>query len=86
MEASGRVRNDRMAMPVRIESKGGAYHVLNRGNFRTAVFLLDRAKAAFLQGLAETCRRTGRVVDAWVVMSNHYHVALSRVGGRGRAM
>jgi len=71
------VQIDRMARPVRIESEGGAYHVLNRGNFRTAIFRLDRTKSAFLKGLAETCCKTGWVVHAWVLMSNHYHVALS---------
>jgi len=51
--------------------------VLNRGNYRSAIFLDDQTKAAFLKCLAEACDRTGWQVHALVIMSNHYHLALS---------
>jgi REP element-mobilizing transposase RayT len=53
------------------------YHVLNRGNYRRAIFQADKTKKAFLGCLAEACQRTGWVVHAWCLMQNHYHLALT---------
>jgi putative transposase len=66
-----------MARRMRLESAAGVYHVLNRGNYRADVFQTERTKEAFLRCLGETCERTGWVVHAWCIMSNHYHLALS---------
>src|SRR4051812_35686663 len=66
-----------MARPVRMESAAGVYHLLNRGNYRAAIFRSDRTKEAFLKCLAETCRRTDWRVHAWCLMSNHFHLAVS---------
>lgn len=60
-----------------MESEDGVYHVLNRGNYRTDIFRSDKAKAAFLKCLAEACEKTGWLVHAWCLMSNHYHLAIS---------
>ncbi len=65
----------------RIEYEGGIYHVINRGNYRSDVFGTDGAKAALLRGLGETAEKLGWRVHAWVIMSNHYHVALETPGG-----
>lgn len=65
-----------MARPIRLEEKGGLYHVLNRGNYRTDIFATEGAKQAFLRTLDETCEKTGWVVHAWALMSNHYHLAV----------
>lgn len=65
-----------MARPIRLEEKGGLYHVLNRGNYRNDIFATEGAKKAFLRTLDETCEKTGWVVHAWALMSNHYHLAL----------
>lgn len=69
-----------MARPLRMESESGVYHVLNRGNYRTDIFRSDKAKAAFLTCLGEACAKTGWVVHAWCLMSNHYHLAVSTPG------
>jgi REP element-mobilizing transposase RayT len=61
---------------VRIERAGGLYHVLNRGNYRAAIFRDGATKEAFLRCLTEACEKTGWVVHAWCLMSNHYHLAL----------
>lgn len=61
----------------RLESAAGVYHVINRGNYRTDLFRSDKAKEAFLKCLGEACQRTGWLVHAWCIMSNHYHLALS---------
>ncbi|MBX3750665.1 MAG: transposase [Opitutaceae bacterium] len=65
-----------MARSLRIEAEGGLYHVINRGNYRSAIFGSDKAKAAFLACLGEACAQTGWVVHAWCLMSNHYHLAV----------
>ena len=66
-----------MARPLRMESEGGVYHVINRGNYRADIFRSDKAKTAFLKCLGEACGKTGWEVHAWCLMSNHYHLALS---------
>jgi putative transposase len=65
-----------MPRKLRHEEEGAVYHVLNRGNYRADIFGTDGAKAAFLQCLDEACAKTGWVVHAWCLMSNHYHLAL----------
>lgn len=65
-----------MARKLRIESAGGCYHVLNRGNYRSDIFAEEGAKKTFLRCLDEACAKTGWRVHAWCLMSNHYHLAL----------
>jgi putative transposase len=55
---------------------GALYHVINRGNYRTGIFVTDGAKKAFESCLNEVCERTGWLVHGYVLMSNHYHLAL----------
>lgn len=69
-----------MARPLRMEAESGVYHVLNRGNYRTDIFRSDKAKLAFLKCLGEACAKTGWVVHAWCLMSNHYHLAVTTPG------
>ena len=66
-----------MARKIRIEYPGAAYHVINRGNYRADIFATDGARAAFIRTLDEACERTGWIIHAWCLMSNHYHLALS---------
>lgn len=65
-----------MARKLRIESEGGIYHVISRGNYRADVFRSEKTKQAFLKCLDEACMKTGWRVHAWCLMSNHYHLAL----------
>jgi REP element-mobilizing transposase RayT len=65
-----------MARLLRLEEEGGLYHVINRGNYRAHIFRAEKTKAAFLKCLGEACEKTGWVVHAWCLMSNHYHLAL----------
>jgi putative transposase len=30
----------------------------------------------FMETFGEACRKTGWLVDAWILMSNHYHLVL----------
>jgi len=66
-----------MARRLRLESEAGIYHVINRGNYRSAVFRAEETKQAFLTCVGETCERTGWLVHGWTIMSNHYHLAVS---------
>lgn len=63
-----------MARPLRIEYKGGFYHVTARGNARAPVFLDDRDFRAFLGLLEKHATRFNIKVMCYVLMSNHYHI------------
>lgn len=65
-----------MPRRLRLETAGALYHVLNRGNYRRDVFAAAGAASAFERTLGEACTRHGWRVHAYVVMRNHYHLAL----------
>jgi putative transposase len=65
-----------MARKLRLEYAGAVYHIINRGNYRAAIFRDDGAKLAFLACLDEAGVKARWRVHAWCVMSNHYHLAL----------
>lgn len=65
-----------MAMSLRIEYEGALYHVINRGNYRRDIFESAGAAEAFVTALSEATQRYGWKVHAYVVMRNHYHVAV----------
>jgi len=60
----------------RIEYEGAIYHVMNRGNYRDDIFLVEGSGSVFEKTLFEACGRFGWVLHAYVAMSNHYHLAL----------
>jgi putative transposase len=63
-----------MARPLRLEFPDALYHVTCRGNEQRAIFRSDRDRKAFLGFLAETVRRFGWSITAWVLMTNHFHL------------
>ena len=65
-----------MPRKLRIEYEGALYHVLNRGNYRRDVFETAGAAQAFLSALEEGSGIYGWRVHAFVVMRNHYHLAV----------
>jgi len=65
-----------MARKLRYEEEGGLYHVINRGNYRQPVFGSVGAAQAFEKALWETVKRYGWKVHGYVLMTNHYHLAL----------
>lgn len=65
-----------MARKLRLEYPGACYHVINRGNYRSAIFESDQTKAAFVACLFEACKKSGWLLHAHVVMRNHYHLAI----------
>ena len=63
-----------MARKARVEFEGAAYHLLDRGDRREAIFRDDADRVMFLTTLGQACERTGWRVHAFVLMSNHYHL------------
>jgi len=65
-----------MARRLRVEYPGALYHVMNRGNRREPVFRDDRDRQRFVETLGEACHKTGWKVQAWCLMSNHFHLVV----------
>jgi len=60
----------------RIEFPGAVYHVISRGNYRKELFLSENTGRAFERTIFETAQRCGWKLHAYVIMSNHYHLAV----------
>jgi REP element-mobilizing transposase RayT len=65
-----------VARRLRIQYPGAIYHVINRGNYRADVFGSVGAAQAFEAVLDEGCGMFGWVIHAYVIMRNHFHLAL----------
>lgn len=72
----GALRNPAMARKRRVEFSGACYHVLNRGNYRSDLFRAPGASASFQGCLFEACQRFAWRLHAFVIMRNHFHLAL----------
>lgn len=59
-----------------MEYPGACYHVINRGNFRSKIFLAKGAAEAFERTLFQACERFGWKLSAYVIMTNHFHLAV----------
>ncbi|GAB5562712.1 MAG: hypothetical protein SynsKO_43590 [Synoicihabitans sp.] len=70
-----------MARKLRIAYPGALYHVINRGNYRSNVFASDGAKRAFIKCLWQAAEKANWRIHAYVVMRNHYHLALETPDG-----
>jgi REP element-mobilizing transposase RayT len=66
-----------MARKMRLEFAGACYHVINRGNYRRDVFRGKGAADSFERCLEEASIRFQWRVHAYVIMSNHFHLALA---------
>lgn len=60
----------------RVESSGGLYHVINRGNYRSYIFDTDVARFSFAKALDEACVRFSWELSAYCLMGNHYHLCV----------
>ena len=65
-----------MARKLRIVYGGAIYHVINRGNYRRDLFETVGAAEAFLRVLFEASGRFGWKIHAYVLMRNHFHLAV----------
>ena len=70
-----------MARKLRLEFPGAIYHVINRGNYRGFVFRTLGARRAFEACLFQACERSAWQLHAFVVMGNHYHLAVETPQG-----
>jgi len=70
-----------MPRKLRLEYPGAIYHVINRGNYRAAIFATSGARTAFMSCLWEVCKKSGWRLHAYVLMQNHYHLALETPKG-----
>jgi REP element-mobilizing transposase RayT len=61
---------------MRIQHPGVLYHVINRGNYKSDIFASDGARNAFLKALGEAVRRYEWKLHTYVIIRNHYHLAL----------
>jgi putative transposase len=66
-----------MARKLRVEFEGASYHVLNRGNYRRDLFTHAGEAGAFVTTLEECTAMYGWQIQAYAVMRNHYHLALT---------
>jgi len=65
-----------MARRLRIEYPGAIHHVINRGNYRRDLFENPGAAEAFLKTLFQAAQKYGWQVHAYVLMRNHFHLAV----------
>src|SRR5258708_2978389 len=70
-----------MARNARLEFPGAIYHVINRGNYRSWIFKEEKTKGAFEECLFAACKRSGWRLHGFVIMGNHYHLALETPKG-----
>jgi REP element-mobilizing transposase RayT len=52
------------------------YHITSRGDGREDIYLSDADRTAWLETLAEVCKRFNWVCHAYCQMTNHYHVVV----------
>ncbi len=65
-----------MSRKPRIDYENAICHVMNRGNYRENIFQVGSSGKVFEKTLFEACGRFGWILHAYVVMSNHFHMAL----------
>jgi putative transposase len=63
-----------MPRPMRLEYDNAYYHIMNRGWRRGNIFTKDNEFKAFLNTLRDSCKQYGVFVNAYCIMSNHYHL------------
>src|SRR5258706_16218698 len=65
-----------MARKLRLEFPGAIYHLINRGNYRSWIFRDEKTRTAFQAALFQACERSAWLLHAFVIMGNHFHLAL----------
>ena len=60
----------------RIEYAGARYHIISRGSYRKDLFSDRKTGEAFEAALFEVVARCGWRLYAYVIMVNHYHLAV----------
>ena len=63
-----------MARPLRLEFAHALYHITSRGDRREDIYVDYADREAWLDVLAQVCKRFNWTVHAYCLMSNHYHL------------
>jgi putative transposase len=56
---------------------GYPYHIIQRGNNRCPIFGADEDYTYFMRIRSEACRQHGCLIHAYVLMTNHAHLAIT---------
>lgn len=65
-----------MPRSLRLERKGGVYHIINRGNYRQDLFVDEGAHQSFQICLFEACKKCQWELEGFCVMTNHFHLVV----------
>ena len=65
-----------MARALRIDIRGGWYHILNRGIERREIFSGKTDRRHFLELLGDLPERFQVAIHGYVLLSNHYHLLI----------
>lgn len=65
-----------MPRKARIEYPGAIYHIISRGNYRKDLFTVAKTGEQFEKAIHDTVERCRWELFAYVIMSNHYHLAI----------
>ncbi len=65
-----------MARPLRVQYPGALYHVISRGNERSAIFRDVRDHRTFLFTLGWVVEKFGWRVHSYCLLGNHYHLLI----------
>jgi putative transposase len=65
-----------LPQPRRIQGITGPFHVTARGNRGQAIFVDDRDRTRFLEMLSRIALESKWTIDAYCLMTNHYHLVL----------
>src|SRR5712691_10857992 len=71
-----------MARPLRLEYPGAVYHVMARGQERSAIFREDGDREKFIALLGSVAADEGWQVHGYCLMGNHYHLLVETPEGQ----
>lgn len=68
-----------MARKPRVWFPGAMYHITNRGNRRSSIFLDDKDRHKYLELLEETRSAFPYILHAYCLMTNHTHLQIETI-------
>ena len=74
-----------MPRRARIAVPGIPWHIIQRGNNRTACFYADEDYWRYLETLQEQAEKQGCLIHAYCLMTNHVHLLLTPLHERSAA-
>ena len=75
-----------MPRRARLRFPGRPFHLIQRGNNRTACFYAEEDYALYLHHLTEQAEKFGCAVHAYVLMTNHVHLLLTPATADGPSL